>query len=112
MEEMIKQLNEMYKEEIEDIVKKIQPERVRNDGKSINFGGFLNDAFNITGLDSYDNYVNMMNKVEEHNPQLAFELEKYLTKEINLMTLLALHVAHTNRGEKEFSLEEVPEKLG
>ena len=111
MENKINRLNEIYRDEINSIVNKVSPARSNTEDKSINFGSFLNDSFDVTDFDDYNNYVDMMNQVEQYNPKLASNIEKYLTKEINLMTLLALHVSVLTRGENTPSLEDLTENL-
>lgn len=95
MENRIKELKELYREEIKTIFTHLPSgeEFLTDEDAYENFGSTISEVFKITDLKGYGEYVDILSKIEGYDMQLAYQLENYLMKEINLVALLGLHVA-------------------
>lgn len=92
MEKKINELEERYKKEIKIIFEELSREKcpgipIRYQGR---FGNEISELFHITDYKDYEDYLNILNQIQSYNPKLADELERYLSKEINLISLLSL----------------------
>lgn len=104
MQSKIDKLNDIYEGKIRSILNRISPERQLSTETSPDLGGILSDAFDIPDMKEYDEYIDIITKIEAHDSRLALKLERYLVKEINLMCLLAFHVAYSREGEESLRL--------
>jgi|GEM_PF-1645780 len=106
MQNKINKLNDIYKDKISSILNEICPENNLSTETSLDFGSLLSDIFNISDTREYDEYIDIITKIEVYDPRLALKLERYLAKEINLTSLLAFHVAYSVKGKSLLGLGE------
>ncbi len=102
MKNMINKLTEKHYDEIRETLSKISN---YDNSKSLdlytkNLGSTISEIFNIFDLEDYYEYVDILTELDNYDPLLSRRLEDYLIKEVNLVALLAFHIAVKNNDYK------------